>query len=166
MEGKFSSHTPKCRARLFCQISQSQPARVSLCCITVCSVDIQHIFSGQRLVPNPFATYPCRNFTVLGLCSSLQLMVLQGPNYFARIAKHVWTCTFSQSQRVAQPLPLSHSMLAQGLENKPKEIPTPHHLGNQYCLKNWSDTCGCRHTEHEFIILVSSHIPFPLSFFL
>lgn len=52
-------------------------------------------------------------------------MVLQGPNYFARIAKHVWTCTFSQSQRVAQPLPPSHSMLAQGLENKPKEIPTP-----------------------------------------
>lgn len=93
--------------------------------MTVGGIGIHHTFSGQRLVPNPFAMFPCRTFTVLGLCSSLQPMVLQGLKYFARIAKHVWTCTLSQSQRVAQPLPQPHSTLAQGLENKPKKNPKP-----------------------------------------
>lgn len=122
--------------------------------------------------------FPCRNFTGLRLCSSLQPMVLQGPNYFARITKPIWTCTFSQSRRVAQ-----HPPSPTGLEKKKtnqtktktnttnKPTHTPNHLGKQENLKNWSDTYGYRHTEkwisHPCVFVHSlSLVIFPLGYFI
>lgn len=56
----------------------------------------------SEAAPNPCTTFSWRNFTVLGLCSSLRQMVLRGPNSFARIAKHVWIC-FSSHKGLASP---------------------------------------------------------------
>lgn len=120
--------------------------------------------------PNPCTTLSCRNSTVLGLCSSLWWVweaqtTLQGSQNMFEFVSSVTKGWHVPSQ--------SHCTLAskENMGKKTHKTPTktPHQLGNQQCLKNWSDTCGCKHIDNDLsscVFLYSLSPPgFPLGCF-